>query len=148
MEHKDSSERGGKLHKISEILGGTDGPVYIAEVIVILLVLIGTAVYIFLVKYLPDSSWLTGCQVKKLTGFICPGCGTTRAVLAMLRGDFGKALYYHAATVYLTCVCAVYFVSQSIRLATKGRTRAMHFHVAYVYVWLAVYVIQYVVKLQ
>lgn len=35
---------------------------------------------------------LTLCPLKLLTGIPCPGCGTTRAVFAMLNGDVIQAL--------------------------------------------------------
>ena len=36
-----------------------------------------------------------GCPLLRLTGIPCPGCGMTRAVLALLRGDFAGALQLH-----------------------------------------------------
>ncbi len=40
------------------------------------------------------SLWDIGilCPFRKLTGFLCPGCGNSRAVLALLRLDFAAAL--------------------------------------------------------
>lgn len=35
------------------------------------------------------------CPIKYVTGVSCPGCGMTRACLAMLRLDPGAALHYH-----------------------------------------------------
>jgi hypothetical protein len=42
----------------------------------------------------PDSasSNLTVCLVKNVTGVPCPSCGTTRALLLLIAGDFQKAL--------------------------------------------------------
>lgn len=41
--------------------------------------------------------WLldVGCVVRFVTGVPCPGCGMTRAWLALLRGDLAAALAYH-----------------------------------------------------
>lgn len=36
-----------------------------------------------------------GCIIKRITGVSCPGCGMSRAWLALLRLDFKKAFYYH-----------------------------------------------------
>ena len=36
-----------------------------------------------------------GCIIKRLTGIDCPGCGMTRAVLSLLRGDVQGAFSYH-----------------------------------------------------
>ncbi|MEM9290493.1 MAG: DUF2752 domain-containing protein [Acidobacteriota bacterium] len=37
------------------------------------------------------ASGLPGCPTKLVTGYPCPGCGTTRAALAMAHFDFGAA---------------------------------------------------------
>ena len=37
-----------------------------------------------------------GCPILRLTGVPCPGCGMTRACLAVLRGDFAQAFRLHA----------------------------------------------------
>ncbi len=36
------------------------------------------------------------CQFHKLTGLNCPGCGMTRALYALLHGDFSAALHDNA----------------------------------------------------
>lgn len=122
MEHKNAGRHSGKIYRLFELLGHTEGQLYIAEIAVLITLLIGTAVYILLLRVLPDTSWLEGCQIRRLTGVICPACGTTRAVLAMLHGHLLTALYYHVATVYLACICIIYLVGNTIRLATNGRT--------------------------
>ncbi len=35
------------------------------------------------------------CVWRQLTGVICPGCGMSRALLALLQGDIAAALHYH-----------------------------------------------------
>ena len=37
-----------------------------------------------------EESSLTPCLFKNLTTFPCPSCGSTRALLAIIRGNFGK----------------------------------------------------------
>lgn len=40
------------------------------------------------------------CQWVRTLGVNCPGCGGSRALLALWRLDFGAALYYSPALVY------------------------------------------------
>jgi len=35
------------------------------------------------------------CLFRNLAGWECPGCGMTRAVLSLLRGDLATALHYN-----------------------------------------------------
>ena len=44
-----------------------------------------------LLLYLSDI----GCVFRAVTGVPCPGCGMTRAWLALLRGDVASAIAYH-----------------------------------------------------
>lgn len=48
------------------------------------------------------------CPVVIMTGFPCPGCGMTRALLCVLTGQFAEALRYHAC-IYLCIPVAVWF---------------------------------------
>ncbi len=44
----------------------------------------------------PSSGLYPRCSFKMLTGLSCPGCGSQRAVHAMLAGDFRAAFAYNA----------------------------------------------------
>lgn len=35
------------------------------------------------------------CIFRKITGFLCPGCGITRSIIAAVRLDFAKAFSYN-----------------------------------------------------
>ena len=41
------------------------------------------------------ATWFTGCPIKYFLGIACPGCGMTRAWIAVLRFDFSTAFAYH-----------------------------------------------------
>ena len=51
---------------------------------------------------------LTGLQIPCLylatTGLRCPGCGTTRMLLSLLRLDFGAAFSYNPVVFILFCM--------------------------------------------
>jgi hypothetical protein len=52
-----------------------------------------------LVAWLAPAAWLDRfpslCLFRNLTGWECPGCGMTRAILCLLRGDLAAALHYN-----------------------------------------------------
>lgn len=55
-----------------------------------------------------------GCPVRLLTGVACPGCGMTRAVLALLRLDIGLAIEMHPLVFLLPVAAAVYLLRRRI----------------------------------
>jgi hypothetical protein len=47
---------------------------------------------------------LPGCPFKRLTGLPCLSCGTTRAALSLLRGDFSAAFHFNPLSAALGIV--------------------------------------------
>ncbi len=45
--------------------------------------------------------WLPGCMLHELTGFLCPGCGMTRAVDAVMHGEMNKAFRLNPVGIIL-----------------------------------------------
>jgi hypothetical protein len=63
-----------------------------------LLAAAGFALGAFLVATIPPSedTLYPRCQFHSLTGWHCPGCGTTRALHAAFNGRFAQAFAYNA----------------------------------------------------
>lgn len=59
-------------------------------------IILGAAAYIYYSYDPATHSWFPQCPFKALTGLDCPGCGSQRAVHAILHGDFMKAFYHNA----------------------------------------------------
>ncbi len=52
------------------------------------------------------------CPAQKGLGFTTPGCGLTRAILALFRGDWTAAIEYHAfAPLFVLTLAAIGVVS-------------------------------------
>ncbi|MFT5584431.1 MAG: hypothetical protein ACI9VR_002016 [Cognaticolwellia sp.] len=61
------------------------------------------------------------CPSQAAVAFPCPGCGLTRASVALLHGDWGHALYMHAgAPVLLLCLTLV-FLAAVLPAASRER---------------------------
>lgn len=48
------------------------------------------------------------CVFRKLTGYQCPGCGMTHAMLALWDGDFDAALQYNALSITVLPIICLY----------------------------------------
>jgi len=63
--------------------------------------LAGTGVVLLRVFDPARSGMFPPCPVHYLTGLYCPGCGSLRAIHALLHGDLRQALAMNALTVIL-----------------------------------------------
>lgn len=55
-----------------------------------------------------------GCPVRLMTGVACPGCGMTRALLALLKLDLALAYEMHPLVFLLPAATAVYLLRKRI----------------------------------
>lgn len=51
---------------------------------------------------LAESTAFPDCTFHRLTGYLCPACGNTRAVLELLHGHFLRSLGYNPMILTLT----------------------------------------------
>jgi hypothetical protein len=62
-----------------------------------------------LLRFPPDRyAFYPVCPVYRYLHLLCPGCGTTRALAALLHGDLGEALRLNALTTLLMPFAAIY----------------------------------------
>ena len=57
-------------------------------------------------------SFYPWCPVHALTGLLCPGCGGTRAVAALVAGQWGEAMRQNALIVVLFPLAVVFAAMQ------------------------------------
>ena len=83
-----------------------------------LLVLGATACIILLVAPpgSPHSKWLPKCMFYQWTGLYCPGCGSTRALSALLHGDVKASLHNNILLIPGGIMLAVLIVKPGISL--------------------------------
>ncbi len=61
------------------------------------------------------------CIFRTITGFYCPGCGGTRAVLELIHGNFFHSFYYHPIVLYTVVLYGWYLISNTIQWLSRGR---------------------------
>ena len=96
--------------------------------------------------HIPVMEKLPGCVLYTATGIYCPGCGGTRSVYALLRGDIIKSLYYHPFVFYMAVYYLPYEVSHTLDLITRGKVRGLYFCPPYFYIGAALIVVQWIIK--
>jgi hypothetical protein len=69
------------------------------------------------------AGWSPRCPFRLATGLDCPGCGGTRAVSALVRGDLLVALDHNVVTVALLPVLAYGWVGWLAHRLGRRRTR-------------------------
>ncbi|MDE7206544.1 MAG: DUF2752 domain-containing protein [Lachnospiraceae bacterium] len=96
--------------------------------------------------HIPVADMLPTCSFYTATGYYCPGCGGTRAVMALLHGEIIKSLYYHPFVAYILGYYVVYEISHVLEMVTRGKVKGLHFCPPYFYIGIVVIIIQWAVK--
>lgn len=112
-------------------------------------ILFVTMILVILVKMLDIhlSEFLPGCLLSRFTGFYCPGCGGTRAVIALFQGQFVKSFFYHPLVIYVAAVGGWYLISHTIEMISKGKySIGMRYRDIYLYLAAALILINWIVK--
>ncbi len=88
----------------------------------------------------------TPCVWITYLGVYCPGCGGTRAVEALMHGDFLQSLLYHPVVLYTVGLIGVYVSSHTLNIISKGRVKALLLHGWYLYLMLVIIIVQWLIK--
>ena len=81
-----------------------------------------------------------GCTLHNITGYYCPGCGGTRAVIALFHGHILRSVFYHPIVVYTAGFGGWFMLSQTIEKASRGKL-AIGMHYRDLYLWIALAII-------
>lgn len=71
----------------------------------------GLAFVIYLALCDPVTSPAPRCWFNAMTGLQCPGCGSQRAIHALLHGQLTEAWHYNAALFFAVPLCILYVIS-------------------------------------
>lgn len=63
------------------------------------------------------------CMFNLLTGLYCPGCGTTRMAMALMRLDFVTAFHYQPVVLCSLLPLGICFGTQGVRYIKTGDTK-------------------------
>ena len=117
---------------------------YIAGIVFAFVSFLGIIVFSFTPLKLSDI--IPRCSFHYVTGLYCPGCGGTRAVISFISGKWIKSFFYNPFVPYCGILYIMYMAKGTFSVITKGRHDFMKFKYGYIYVGIAVLLIQFVVK--
>ena len=76
--------------------------------------LIAMVVAYLIWRFVLGSPPISGCWFYQNFHIYCPGCGGTRAVIALAHGHFLESFYYHPVVPFVAVSTLAYLFSQTI----------------------------------
>lgn len=87
------------------------------------------------------------CIFHRITGLYCPGCGGTRAVEALFRGQLLRSFIYHPLVLYGVVVAFWYMGSNTIWHISKGKRKiGMRYSDKWIYFGLVIVIVNVIIK--
>ncbi len=86
------------------------------------------------------------CMFHLLTGLYCPGCGGTRAVRYLLRGDLVQSFVYHPLVPYMALVVLFLAGSKALAVIKKRPEWCPVREMTFVYVGAGIILVNWIVK--
>ncbi len=86
------------------------------------------------------------CWIHEISGLYCPGCGGTRAFFYLFQGQFFKSLLFHPLVAYMGVLYLVFMVRGFLAVFTNGKYPFMKYRIGYIYIGIAVTLLQFLAK--
>lgn len=103
-----------------------------------------------LLGYLYEKVWIRiwrfPCLMDSLLGLYCPGCGGTRAVRALLKGELLQALWMHPLVPFAALLFCGFFLTQTLEKLKVPGIKGWRFHGWYLYASLGLVITNFLVK--
>lgn len=101
--------------------------------------IIGLAVYEYAGLGIP-------CLFRTVTGFKCPGCGITHAIMALLRGNVAEAMQHNPVVVPLIPILGLYAGWRTYAYVKDGRTGFYRAEILFLIIILCILMVFWVVR--
>lgn len=101
-----------------------------------------------IVLYVTDFKIISGiakCVFFEKTGLYCPGCGGTRAVISLLRGNIVLSFLYHPFVIFFTVTYTVFMVYEFCKKHFKLFKKIFPVEIM-CYIGVGILILQWIVK--
>lgn len=112
----------------------------------LILCLAGGVLFILYCKVLMPVLPAMPCVLWEMLGIYCPGCGGTRAVLALFHGQILKSLWYHPLVLYTVVILGGFMLTHTMEKLHVLHIKGWKFHDWYLYVALGIVITNWVLK--
>lgn len=79
-------------------------------------------------RFVLGEPTVSRCWIWEHWHVYCPGCGGTRALMALARGQLGQALRYHPPVVVTLFLAAAYLLTQTVWRLRGKRGLVLYYH--------------------
>lgn len=86
------------------------------------------------------------CIIHAITGFYCPACGGSHAFLYLIHGKLLLSIKSNPFVLYLAITGGSFFVTQTLMRISRGKIKALHFHVLFVYLGVFLLLLNCILK--
>lgn len=109
------------------------------KVLVILLPFVSVAALWLLAQFVLKHVMLPECQLYKWTGLYCPGCGDTRAVIALMNGDVLLSLRQNALIIALLLLGIAMYAELLLKVVFEKKFKSPVFNLRFLVIFLILF---------
>ena len=101
-------------------------------------------------NYIYPDHWKIGifenCVFKSISGFPCPGCGGTRALVSLFRGNVVDSFFYNPSVIYAFLAYIHFWFCMYINKHSNIKKISIKVEL-YAYIFVGIILIQWIIKI-